>query len=141
MQGKRYTILLAAIALLQSCKVGPNYQRPPVNAPQVFRGNPAPASAGSDAKSFGDEKWWDVYQDDTLRQLVRKALAQNFDVRIAATRILQAQAQLGITRSNQFPTLSGGPSYQTQQVPVAGGFGYALNAIVATGSWTVDFWG
>ncbi len=48
-------------------------------------------------------KWWTVFQDETLQALIKEALANNYDMRIAATRILQASANLGITRANQFP--------------------------------------
>ena len=87
--------------MLAGCAVGPNYKRPAVDAPQTFRGAPAEASA---ATSFGDEKWSDVFQDPQLQALIRTALQQNYDVRIAAARILQAQAQLRITRGNELPS-------------------------------------
>ena len=59
-------------------------------------------------QSFGDQKWWEVFQDPQLQELIRTALKQNYDVRIAATRILEAQAQLGITRADQLPTIGAG---------------------------------
>ena len=62
--------------------------------------------------SLGDQKWWDVFQDPQLQQLIRTALQQNYDVRIAATRVLEAQAQVGITRAGQFPTVNGGQRHE-----------------------------
>jgi len=59
-------------------------------------------------ESLGDQKWWEVFQDKQLQDLIHTALQQNYDVRIAATRILQAQAQVGITRADQLPTISAG---------------------------------
>ena len=56
-------------------------------------------------ESIADRKWFDLFQDDTLQQLVTTALEHNFDVRIAAERVLEARAQYGITRANLFPTL------------------------------------
>ena len=56
--------------------------------------------------SFGDEKWWDAFQDDALRDLIRAALQQNYDVRIAAARILEARALLGIARADQLPAVN-----------------------------------
>ena len=67
------------------------------------------------AASLGNEKWWDVYQDPVLAHLIHTALQQNYDVRIAATRVLEAQAQLGITRANQFPSASVGADIFSQQ--------------------------
>jgi len=69
---------------------------------------------------LGDEKWWDVFQDKELQGLIRTALKNNYDVRIAATRVLQAQAQLGITRADQLPSLSAGGNITSQRSPQNG---------------------
>src|ERR1700722_16014931 len=98
-------ILNTLLALmLTGCAVGPNYKRPAVSTPQVFRGAGTATPAST---SFGDEKWWEAFQDPQLQALIRAALEHNYDVRIAATRILQARAQLGITRSNELPSAAG----------------------------------
>ena len=73
-----------------------------------------------DVASFGDEKWWDAFQDDVLRDLIRAALQQNYDVRIAAARILEARALLGITRADQLPAVTAAASV-TQRTFTAGG--------------------
>src|SRR5260370_33242048 len=80
---------------------GPNYHRPQVAVPDQFRNAPAPAGPNS----IADTKWFDLFQDDTLKQLVTTALANNFDLRIAAERVLEARAQYGITHAGLFPTL------------------------------------
>src|SRR4029450_1151449 len=86
----------------------------PAAAPSRDGGLPGVAPDGQApqpaAAAFGDQKWWDVFQDPQLQQLVRTALQQNYDVRIAVTRILQAQAVLGITRADQLPTVNAGAS-------------------------------
>src|SRR4029077_10272349 len=92
---------------------GPNYRKPQVNVPTVYRGA-APEEA---ARSLADEKWWEVFQDEQLRELIKTALQQNYDVRIAAARILQAQAQLGVTRADQFPTIAGSAGATNQRNP------------------------
>src|SRR5262249_6280540 len=115
---------MGAVLWMGACSVGPNYKRPAVSVPASFRGvvspadEPTPASAPASASatasdgrrtaSLGNEKWWEVFQDKELQELIRTALKNNYDVRIAATRVLQAQAQLGITRADQLPTLSAG---------------------------------
>jgi len=105
----RRLIALSLIALLLSCcAVGPNYKRPSVNVPGTYRGAIPQEATQPAAESIGDQKWWEVFQDPQLQDLIRTALQQNYDVRIAATRILQAQAQVGITRADQLPTISGG---------------------------------
>ncbi len=77
--------------------------RPPVDAPATFRGAPADSARSA---SLGEAKWWDVFRDEELQRLIARALNENYDVRIAATRILQARAQLTITRADQFPTVT-----------------------------------
>ena len=95
------------VVLLTGCAVGPNYKRPAVTVPDGYRGL-APEATQQTFASLGDEKWWTVFQDLQLQALIREALVQNYDVRIAATRVLQAQASLGITRADQFPTVTAG---------------------------------
>jgi multidrug efflux system outer membrane protein len=95
-------------------------------------------------ESFGDQKWWDVFQDKQLQDLIRTALQQNYDVRIAATRILQAQAQLGITRADQWPTISGGASAVNERNPetkIFRQFDTSANEVDLSLAWELDFWG
>ena len=116
---KKLTTLFILMIFTGACTVGPNYHRPKVDVPSTYRGTPPPQAAqpgpgpsqqGPQAAelSFGDQKWWEVFQDPQLQELIRTALKQNYDLRIAATRILEAQALVGIVRSGLFPTLNGG---------------------------------
>ena len=106
--------LLALAAATAGCAtVGPDYKRPEVVAPEAYRGQTQAAT--TDATSFGDAQWATVFEDEPLRQLINEALAQNYDLRIAAARILQAEALYGITRSNQFPQVDAGASVQGQR--------------------------
>src|SRR6201987_3357005 len=109
--------LLVFAGLTCGCAVGPNYKRPVVTTPTVYRGVTAEEAAKGEVRSLADEKWWEVFQDEELKELVKTALQQNYDVRIAAARILQAQAQLGITRADQFPTIAGGVAAQNLRNP------------------------
>ena len=130
--------------LLAGCLVGPNYKRPQVEAPGVYRGDSQSALAPS-SEPLGEEKWWEVFQDPVLQQLIRTALEQNFDLRIAASRVLQAQAQLGITRANQFPTVSAGAQALSERNPkISSSFpSYEANAgeVDLAVVWNLDFWG
>src|SRR6478672_1076737 len=127
-----FVFCAACIGLLTACTVGPRYQRPPVTAPDNYRYQmPAPAAA----TTLGDEKWWQVFQDEELQKLIRAALAQNYDVRVAATRILQAQAQVGIRRADQFPTINGSAGYSSQRLP---GFGFNTIQLQGLLSWDID---
>jgi multidrug efflux system outer membrane protein len=102
-----------------------------------------PAQAAS-AKSIGDEKWWEVFQDKQLQDLIRTALKNNYDVNIAAARILKAQAQLGITRADQLPTVGVGAAAGNFDLPrnkFTGNTETSVNAVDASFNWQLDFWG
>ncbi len=142
MKTRWITVWLAA-SLVTGCRVGPNYRRPPVEPPAVFRGG-ADATPPADPRSLADQKWSEVFQDEQLQHLIRTALEQNYDVRIAASRVLQARAQLGITRADQFPSLSGGASATNQRSPTSGpipAFETSSNQVDLVLSWEADFWG
>jgi multidrug efflux system outer membrane protein len=105
---------ILTLALLAGCTVGPNYSRPAVQAPPAFR-TPAPPAAPEPA-SLADLKWWEMFKDEKLQDLVRTALAQNYDLRDAVARVEAARANVGITRSNQFPTLAATGEIQTNRI-------------------------
>src|SRR5262249_25148461 len=93
---------------------------------------------------IGDAKWFDVFQDDALRELLRAAMAQNYDVQIAAARILEAQAQLGITRADQFPTVSAGAGFIGQHTSGALGVSsatFGASQLAGIASCNAYFWG
>ena len=146
---RRYSVeFTAAISVLSMlaagcATVGPNYTRPATEAPGAFRGN-APEAAAA-AASVAEQAWSTLYVDEPLRELITTTLAQNYDLRIAASRILQAQAQAGITRSNQFPTVDAQAIGQGQRTSVGNSEGEARTVGViqlgATASWEPDFWG
>lgn len=95
-------------------------------------------------ESLGDEKWWEVFQDPELQGLIRIALKNNYDVRIAATRVLEAQAQLGITRADQYPSLGGTANITGQQSPKLGpipSYQVTEGQLGLSAAWNLDFWG
>lgn len=95
--------LAAAIFLVTGCMLGPNYRRPPSGAPDSFRGAPQPIAA--DAQSLAELKWFEVFKDEELQELIRAALAQNYDLRDAIARVDAARANLGITQADQYPNI------------------------------------
>jgi multidrug efflux system outer membrane protein len=159
-------ILMLAITALIGCAVGPNYKRPTVDVPVTYR-TPSPDSASTGdstpaadthssqikpgqtistpaPQSLGDEKWWEVFQDAELQNLIRTALKKNYDVRIAATRVLEARAQLGITRADQLPSLGLGANITSVQSPKLGpipAYELTQGEIAPTAAWNLDFWG
>src|SRR5450432_1380456 len=95
------SVIAAALGLISGCNVGPKYKRPAYAAPPAFRGAHESAIATETKNSLGDEQWATVYQEPELQELIRKALANNYDVRIAAQHILEQQAQVKITHSQE----------------------------------------
>ncbi|MEA2264408.1 MAG: outer membrane protein multidrug efflux system, partial [Acidobacteriaceae bacterium] len=136
----RAKVLSAAALLLtlSGCKVGPNYQRPAVDVPGQYRGlAPGIGSAGN---NLSEMKWESVFPDEVLQGLIREALTNNYDIRIAASRILQAQASVGITRANQLPALNGSFGVETARSAAALGSPTVDTAGLRL-SYMVDFWG
>ncbi|SDF28526.1 efflux transporter outer membrane subunit [Terriglobus roseus] len=136
------------VLLIVGCKVGPNYARPAVTTPQAYRGALAPAIANE--ASIAEQDWRTIFMDPVLQSLVDEALKNNLDLKIAAQRILEAQAQVSIIRSQQLPTVGAGGSFSALQLPAGlanknadgtsndfirgGGFS-------ASAAWNLDFWG
>jgi multidrug efflux system outer membrane protein len=138
---KSLTLMLGG-ALFAGCAVGPNYKRPAVDSPAAFRFDNAATNT-----CFADLYWWQVYQDNNLQALIREALTNNYDLRIAVTRVEQARALAMQARSQFVPNLdySGAVSQGRNDL-----FGSAFpNNGITTGSaaatlnafWELDLWG
>ena len=146
-----FLLLPAGLMLIATgCNVGPNYVRPQVTAPTVYRAPDDSPVSSPNGDSLGDQDWAIVFNEPELQDLIRTALADNYDVRVAAQRVLEAQAQLKITRAREFPALSvGGTGIGADLGSSAlGPAGKDLpSGPIATGkfnlsaSWTPDFWG
>lgn len=143
-------LLLPALAALAAagCKVGPNYARPEVTAPPAYRGSDGVQVSSENANSLGDREWAAVFRDPELQDLIRTALSNNYDLRIAARRVLEAEAQVRITRAQQFPQVTvGGTGVGAQFSPQSFGSGINIDSPLSFGSlnlsaaWTPDFWG
>jgi multidrug efflux system outer membrane protein len=140
--GKIGRVGVVLLALAGACAVGPNYQRPPVDAPRAFRGGSAKSTG-----SIAELPWWKVFRDENLRELIRIALANNYDLRIAVSRVEQAREFAAQARAGFFPQLNYGA------VAARGRNVTALNLPAPTGqvgsifaadfnvSWEIDLWG
>ncbi len=125
---------------LCACKLGPNYKRPIVATPDQYRGAAPELSKQAAGTPFAAMKWQAVFGDKVLQDLIQEALSNNYDIRIAATRILEAQAAVGITRAGQLPSLGGTVGVQNErsaQFPGAPTFDLAGLQF----KYLVDFWG
>ena len=141
----RRGLLLALIPIvLAACTLGPDYRRPEVSLPSFYRG--LDPTAPGEPGSLADVAWWTLFEDEVLQTLIRTALAENYDLRLAVARILDAQAQVVATRSFQFPTIDG---YGPGTLPATEGDRPPLftleNSFLPQGgvnlSFELDFWG
>jgi multidrug efflux system outer membrane protein len=146
----RATAILIAAGCITGCTLGPNYRRPAVQVPQNFRApDPLPAPQ---AESFADLKWWEVFKDTELQELVKTAIQQNYDLRDAVARVEAARANLGITRSNQFPQVGASGDVQFTRLSRDGSFPLSSSFVPSQNrnwgeaslnllSFEIDLWG
>lgn len=135
-----------SILLLAGCTVGPNYSRPQVPPTPTFRGADNTSVATDPGTSLGDERWAAVFHEPELQDLIRMALANNYDLRVAAQHVLEQQAQVRITRAQQFPSINAGGTGIGAELPGSLGVSSFPNPLVdgsinLSASWTPDFWG
>jgi multidrug efflux system outer membrane protein len=135
--------LLAAALLLAGCAVGPDYRRPELVVPPDFRGQAPDTPTGLD--SLGDLTWWQIFEDETLQALIRTALVENYDLRVAAARVLDARAQVTVNRSFQFPDVSANGSapytrISTERAPQQLEETFSPLATLDL-FWEIDLWG
>jgi multidrug efflux system outer membrane protein len=135
--------IVVAAAVLAGCAIGPDYKRPAVAEPPTFRGQET-----AEAVSFADEPWWEVFQDPILKTLIQEALRNNYDVGIAAARVQEARANLGIARSELFPSLDYSAGVSRGNVgpgPLGRPGGKVTTSNFYSGtleaSWELDIWG
>jgi len=138
------SLCIFALVLLTGCTVGPNYSRPQTPALPTYRGSDDSDVATTSA-SLGDEKWAEVFREPELQQLIKTALTNNYDLRVAAQRVFEQQAQVRITRAQGFPTLNVGGTGAGADIPSS--VGQNIGSPLAFGSfnlstaWIPDFWG
>jgi multidrug efflux system outer membrane protein len=117
-------IILLIASLTQTIVVGQKksddkkkkYEPPKVQTPVDYRGTGAPAGAQPNPQTLADVKWFEVFKDEKLQELIREALIYNYDLRESVARIDLARANLGLTRSEQFPTIAGSTDMTTQRL-------------------------
>ena len=143
----KFSAVVVMLLFLVGCKVGPNYKRPAATVPTEYRGA-TPPTAGQQGQPFGEMKWESVFQDQVLQGLIKEALTNNYDIRIAATRVLQAHANLGIVRSNQFPSVGASYGLAYTRSPLSnlgiksnGSEGTTFDFAALSVNYIVDFWG
>jgi outer membrane protein TolC len=140
------SFILVLVATAASCTLGKNYERPDVRTPSTYRAAPGQPSAAS----LADLQWFELFRDDALVGLVKTALQENFELRIAAQRVLQARAAYGITRAGQWPSVDASADVITarsSQVGANRGIPAGTDTDVSYAqagfslSWELDVWG
>jgi multidrug efflux system outer membrane protein len=135
---KRLIVAILTVILLAGSAAGQKKdQRPAVNTPDTFRG--ANAATPIDQTSIGDLRWFEVFKDEELQQLVRTAMAQNYDLRAAVARINAARANLGLARSDQFPQV--GASADLTKTRAGGRTGGIGGVLLNLFNFELDIWG
>jgi multidrug efflux system outer membrane protein len=131
---RKITCLTLLSLGLTGCLVGPKYKRPPIQSPPQYYTETTPQ-----AESIADLPWWEVFKDPVLQGLINEALKNNYDAQIAATRVEQARAQVGVARSAFFPQIGYGADIAGQRAPLFKTdtyYGYNFNL-----AWELDLWG
>jgi multidrug efflux system outer membrane protein len=111
---KRMIVAVLIASSIQTLTFGQKKKtpKPTVLAPSVYRADPA---AQPDHQSIADTKWFEIFKDEKLQELIREALVNNFDLREAVARVDIARANYGITRSDQFPTIGASADVTTER--------------------------
>jgi multidrug efflux system outer membrane protein len=120
--------------------VGPNYHRPVVQTPGVYRDLRDDPQAQAQAASFADLPWWQIFQDPQLQELIRTALKENYDLQLATERIGTARAQVAITRSSLFPQVQAGGNFSGGKDPVSEAR-YNILTFTADAAFQLDLFG
>ena len=148
--GGARVILLALVAALAGCAVGPDYKRPAVDTPAAYRTASSATNAPSGTNTFADLGWWKVFEDSQMMAYIGEALTNSWDIKIAAARVLQAEGALRVARSQFFPTVSAGGNWATTRssergpVPIPPGLNPQReygDIFGAMSTYEVDLWG
>ena len=136
----RWLMVILALAIIAGCKVGPDYQRPVVQPPTVYRDLSNNPQLQAQAASYADLPWWQVFEDPQLQELIRTALKQNYDLQLATERINAARALVAITRSRLFPQVQGNGDFSGGKDPhLQSTFNFLT--LTADAAFQLDFFG
>lgn len=135
--------LLPLVLVLQSCMFGPNYRRPEIETMEKYR------FGEKVARDIADTAWWEQFGDPILNELIRIALVENKDIRIATARIEEFQGRYGATRSELFPQIGGDASAERLRSTAfvwprgLGGIDpyYSYYQVSINANWEIDIWG
>ncbi|AOC94807.1 Outer membrane protein OprM precursor [Flavobacterium anhuiense] len=131
---KKYKIIVIVLVLSLfpvGCMVGPKYKKPEQLKSDSYRNERNLDSLAS----VTNLKWFDLFNDDVLKGLIQKGLENNYDLKIAVSRIEQFRAQLGYTKADLFPAFQYGATINSNEKYIT------PSTAGVTMSWELDFWG
>jgi multidrug efflux system outer membrane protein len=129
-----FVVLLTIV--LAGCNLGPKYKRPTVQPPAEFY-----AERQTTANSEADAAWWDLFKDPVLQGLIREALQNNYDLRLAFARVEQERALAGVTRSQYYPQVGYGAAIVGQKDPFPSVASHTYYAYSFNTFWEIDLFG
>lgn len=134
---KRYIMLIVLALLFSSCKIGKKYTKIELNMPQYY------SEYSNDTTSFSDMKWWEIYADSNLINLIDSTLKNNKDMKIATAKVKEIAALKRIDVANFFPQINGSAYAQNEGLNYGGDdygndFEFGVKANI---SWELDLWG
>jgi multidrug efflux system outer membrane protein len=142
--------VIGSAAILAGCAVGPNYQRPATDVPAGYRTADVETNTPTSVDTFAELGWWETFNDPQLAAYIAESLTNNWDIKIAAARVLQAEALARITKSQFFPTVNAGGDVITSRgsqngpAPIPAGVNPRQNygdVYLSMPAYEVDLWG
>ena len=140
---KRSIVIVMTFLLLGGCAIGPDYRKPEIASP------PAWIVDQKIAQDMANTAWWEQFNDPTLNELIRTALQENRDLRVATSRVEEFYGRYGATRADLFPQIGYGGNAGRGQISEKGPLGYSPGAgspqssyqANFSASWEIDVWG
>ena len=135
---KKYLLIILSVLFLSSCKIGKEYTKLELDMPNEF------VAYTQDSTCFADMKWWDVYADTNLRNIISYTLKNNKDMKVAVAKVKELAERKKISRSDFFPQLGANVYGQDEKLNYQGDFSkphdveYGVKANI---SWELDLWG
>ena len=135
---KKYLLIILSALLLSSCKIGKEYTKMKLDMPNQF------VTYTLDSTCFADMKWWDIYADTNLRNIINYTLDNNKDMKIAVAKVKEMAARKKISQADFFPNINANVYGQEEKLNYQGDFSkphdveYGVKANV---SWELDLWG
>ena len=135
---KKYLLIILSVLFLSSCKIGKEYTKLEIDMPETF------VAYTQDSMCFADMKWWDIYADTNLRNLISYTLENNKDMKVAVAKVKEMAVRKKVNRADFFPQINANVYGQDEKLNYQGDFSkphdieYGVKANI---SWELDLWG